>query len=213
MNQPPFSNLLREYPETRRALWWKHTFPVLLWLVYAVILAAFALLVVYPQIANTHQMIVAPTIWLIFTAAPFFLFKLYQKLLDHSFAGTILNVESLVNMNVNLVPDLEGNRLHYRYYTVLTVETVSGKTVVWKKKLQDPSALPPYEIGQRIVHLKGSEHLIILNDAGENSGVCPLCGVKSPEGSQTCTYCNRPLIAFGDTFGDTFKEKTFKETI
>lgn len=176
--------------DLRRALWKKNVLPFLIYIAWLILLTAISLFVVYPHIAGTDSMVVAPTVFLAACILPIFFLKLPQKLIDRSYFGILRSVKPY-NYREPIILRTR-NDPNYIPRAELVIETDRGKLIPLDLPLPDPYAPPPWKEGDRVVHFKGSTHLIL---ADKLPTTCIVCYGISPEGSEKCVFCGHSLVS------------------
>ena len=177
--------------DLRRVLWKRNVLPFLLYLAWLMILTAVSIWVIYPHIKGTDSMVVAPTVYVAACILPIFLLKLPQKLTDRTFMGTVSYCKPYTRLYREVFrTNFKGEPI-YLPYAELVIETDSGKLIPMDLPLPDIYAPPPWKVGDRVAHFRGSRHLIL---ADKLPTTCIVCYGISPEGEDKCVFCGHSLV-------------------
>ncbi len=134
---------------------------------------------------------------IIFVGLSAILTKVYRIVTDFSYGGKVkkVTVKTTVDSRSSIRPTRENL---YRKNTVfLTVETESGKTV--KRKAYEATVksgvdVDRYKVGDRVLHLHGTNVTVILPTNADTHCFCPLCDGANEIKNEVCIHCGRPLI-------------------
>ena len=129
--------------------------------------------------------------------SPFFFTKVYLIFTDTNYTGEVkrVNIVSTVDSKSSVRPSRENlygkNEIH------LTVEDQTGR-ILEKKVSEAPSNfsanLEMYKVGDKVLHLHGTDITIVLPIAKDAHCRCAMCGWSNDKSNDICTHCDLPLI-------------------
>lgn len=128
---------------------------------------------------------------------PIFLTKVYLVFTDASYAGRVkeVNIVSVVDSKSSVRPSLES--LYRKNEIHLTVEDETGRIFV-RKVYESPSTfnanLEVYKVGDKVMHLYGTDITIVLPTEKDTHCCCSMCGWSNNKLNDVCTRCGLPLI-------------------
>ena len=119
------------------------------------------------------------------------------KLMDRTFYGKVVRVEvkTTIDNESSVKPTRE--QLYHKNTVYLTVETDSGRTI--RRKVQEAKAGLPagrdfYQVGDRVFHLYGTKHTIVIPDGSKDYVRCPVCGEVNHKSETCCRSCAHTLV-------------------
>ncbi len=136
-------------------------------------------------------------ICLFLLALIFWRLGLSKYFFDKSFSGTIvsINIHSEWHMPHTFIP-----HMYRRTFVLMTVRCDNGKEVVHDQILPEHlSRKTPFQVGDRVYHIKGSLHTCRFprNDTetlyDPVSVICPICGAVNTLGIYNCAFCKSQL--------------------
>ena len=177
--------------DLRRVLWKRNVLPFLLYFAWLAVLTALSIGVIYPHIKGTDSMVVAPTVYVATCILPVFLLKLPYKLRDRTFVGTVRSCKPYTRLYREIIRTNFNGEPIYLPYVELVIEIDSGKLIPMDLPLPDIYAPPPWKVGDRVAHFRGSTHLIL---AEKLPTTCIVCYGISPDGEDKCVFCGHSLV-------------------
>lgn len=133
------------------------------------------------------------TMTVIIYVLPFIISGVPLKLIDKSWYGKIISIEteSVKDRNSGSEP---VDRNHFLKQTAL-IKTSKGK--LYEKKIYDEGTLlhenggEVYSVGDTVAHIYGTDYLVPIRDKNDTKKcvVCAYCGCKSPGGTTECHNC------------------------
>lgn len=129
--------------------------------------------------------------------SPIFFTKVYLVFTDANYTGEIkdVNIVSVTDSKSSVKPSLE--QLYRKNEIHLTVEDETGK-ILEKKVYEAPSAfnanLEMYKVGDKVLHLHGTDITIVLPTEKDTRCCCSMCGWSNNKLNDICTHCGLPLI-------------------
>lgn len=144
---------------------------------------------ILPPIARIAAYIITMLLPFAITRFPFCLF-------DRTFAGTITGVR------VKNEYTMEKKELFSRSYTsriliqaaYLTIEEPSGETREVKVMLNNNDLAEAFKPGDKVFHLYGTKHSVMLPELSGDHVECPVCGDDNRAALAECHSCGHTLI-------------------
>lgn len=132
--------------------------------------------------------VVRGLIYAILLVIPALMTRFPWKLVDHTYWGL---VESVKGKHIMHGAGRFGN--WYSAVLCVTVRTSKGKLV--RQKLPMPASQEEIPApGERVFHLWGSDHLILLPTPSDDHVHCAACNEINPPDAPHCRTCGRSLI-------------------
>ncbi len=137
-----------------------------------------------------RSIINATVLYLLICSAPVFIFKLHKRLFDFSFEGSIEKIEISERVWSEQWFKPFYNSLRRHTVALLTIRTDKGKKRKWQYIL-DRGDLP-FQVGSRVRHYRGTDHLLCLDT--EAPLLCVCCGSRCDKNEDFCPFCRKSLI-------------------
>ena len=119
-----------------------------------------------------------------------------KKLIDRTYCGEVIDarVKRTVDNESYVKPTLE--HMYYKNTVYLDVKLDNGREITVKAFEGRDDDLNPYfyHKGDRVFHLYGSKHTVILPREGANAVRCAVCGTKNLISEGKCVDCGHTLI-------------------
>ncbi len=125
--------------------------------------------------------------------------KVYRIFTDRSYCGEVKKVKvvTVTDSSSTVHPSLES--LYRKNVIYLAVETKKGKEV-YKKVFQSPVKLgvdcDRYKVGDKILHLHGTNVTVVLPTPADTHCSCAICGGANNIENEKCAHCGTHLIKF-----------------
>ena len=127
----------------------------------------------------------------------FFIVAVRFRLFDRTFWGTVseVHIESVMDNRRPGKPSREN--LYIKNVIHLTIVLASGRTI--KRKAFEGDAklqqnLTKYEKGNKVFHLFGTNHIIVLPQKRDSYVECTVCQKMSPKDQKCCSECGHTLL-------------------
>ncbi len=133
-------------------------------------------------IIPTDRLPVRIICYILILLLPFLLTDIPRKVIDRTCCGKVVKVEVKTEVDTSsmtvkpMLYELYKNRTNTIY---LTVELQNGKTVrkkVHEQKVYDKRNLEIFSEGDRVFHLYGTKHAILLPENAQDQIRCAVCG-------------------------------------
>ena len=130
---------------------------------------------------------------------PFVISGIPKKLIDRTYCGVIEDVEVTTSNDVDMSWGKRG-RVCYKNVVYLKIKTDDGG-VIYKKvhsaisnKINDIQ-IQKYKVGERVFHLYGTPHTIIISKKSNEAIECAVCGSLNSHEHVKCRYCGHTLLS------------------
>lgn len=126
---------------------------------------------------------------------PFFVFKIHLLIVDRSWQGIITSVytdDGISNRN-KAFPTYEAAMRTIAIMGVVTLPDGDTRTVaLYAGRLDNSVAnlLNKYEVGNRVVHIRGTKNYQVITDVSIS---CVVCGHINQRSYRTCSECGHTL--------------------
>ncbi len=119
-----------------------------------------------------------------------------KKLIDRTYCGEVIDVrvKRTVDNESYVKPTIE--HMYFKNTVYLDVRLDDGREITVKAFEGRDDDLNPYfyHKGDRVFHLYGSKHTIILPSENANAVRCAVCGIKTFISEGKCADCGHTLI-------------------
>ena len=128
---------------------------------------------------------------------PFVITGVPFKLFDKTYFGTVesVAVDTTVDSDAKAKPTRET--LYVKNTVYLSIRTTDGKTIDRKAYSSQASKKQSYDMykkGDKVFHLYGSKHTIILPIKSDSYVKCAVCGDLNETNNDKCRNCGHTLI-------------------
>lgn len=125
---------------------------------------------------------------------PFFVSGVPLKLTDRSYCGKVERAEIKTTTDSSSSAKPTRETLYTKYTVYLSVTQPDGKTV--RKKAYEGATDPQnfYKAGDTVFHLGGTNNVIVLPQASDDTVRCAVCGDTNSKISDACKSCGHTLI-------------------
>jgi len=128
---------------------------------------------------------------------PFIITGVPFKLFDKTYFGTVerVTVETTVDSDARSKPTRET--LYVKNTVYLSIRTSDGKVIdkkVYSAQAKGDQNCDMYKKGDRIFHLYGSKHTVILPTKADTHVKCAVCGASNKVTNEKCRNCEHTLI-------------------
>lgn len=136
-------------------------------------------------------------IYIVLLVSSFFITKAYLVFTDTNYCGEVkkVNIKSVVDSKSSAKPTWE--QLYRKNEIYITIEDETGR-IFRKKACEFPSSLSTnlemYKVGDKVLHLHGTDITIVLPTATDKHCRCAMCGWSNDKSNDNCSHCGFPLI-------------------
>ena len=119
------------------------------------------------------------------------------KLFDKTYFGTVesVAVDTTVDSDAKAKPTRET--LYVKNTVYLSIRTTDGKTIdrkVYSSQASKNQSYDMYKKGDKVFHLYGSKHTIILPTKADSHVKCAVCGSSNNINDDKCRECGHTVI-------------------
>ena len=148
-------------------------------------------------IFNTDNKVFQISCYIVFMLVPFVITGVPHKLIDSTYYGTVKKVDivTTTDNSSSVKPTLE--HLYVKNTIYLSIEKPNGKLIqkkVYSGKAGLQQNINTYHEGDTVFHLYGTNTVVILPKATDNTVSCAVCGSSNNIGDEKCRDCNHSLI-------------------
>ena len=135
--------------------------------------------------------------YIVIMLIPFVITGVPHKLIDSTYYGTVKKVDIVTTMDNDSAVKPTREHLYLKNTIYLSVEQPDGK-LIYKKAYSEKARLQQninaYNEGDRVFHLYGTNHVVVLPDANDSSVHCSVCGSSNYIADDKCRDCGHSLI-------------------
>ena len=184
--------------EVKKFVYKKQMSRILLWAIFTLLIAAIIVIggdILLPVPENLIEF--KYSCYVLFLISPVFFTKVYRVFTDTNYTGVVqqVNVLSIVDSKSSVRPSRE--MLYRKNEIHLTIESPNGKILTKKAcetQTRSGANLDLYKVGDKVLHLHGTDLTIVLPTSADTHCRCSVCGGVNDRFNNACTHCKMPLI-------------------
>ncbi len=129
--------------------------------------------------------------------------KVFPKIIDNSFLGEVTDVTIKTGVDMDWMFKRPWTQPR-RNTIVLDIQLINGKRVsrqvyyeqaeVYSKQEKLSPNIEKYRIGDKVFHLAGTQHTVILPSPSDFRVQCAVCGSYNNIQQDVCSRCNHTLV-------------------